>query len=396
MKKGKLLALILALCLLFASCAKETETAKLDTENWNTNYTFVFVHGLSGWGSYDSTNKVLKYWGMFGGDLMEYLEAQGFTCRSASVAPHGSAWDRACELYAQLTGTVVDYGKEHSERCRHERYGTDYSEEPLVEIWDSEHKINLLGHSFGGATVRLLSELMANGSEEERDATESDDLSPLFAGGKGEWIYSITALAAPHNGTTAYDVNPDEEIQEDKTVKSKVQDKLTGIMSAANEAEDDGRIESDNANYDMLLDNAKAMNEKIHTFENLYYFSVPCASTIAREDGTHIPDENKTEMLFVKTATLMGRFTEESAGGIVVDETWFENDGLVNTISARAPFNAPQKEYDETAIERGVWNVFPTYDGDHMSLQGGLFKTNDVKEFYTDLLSTINQLQEEG
>jgi len=33
---------------------------------------------------------------------------------AASVAPNGSAWDRACELYAQLSGTRVDYGKAHT------------------------------------------------------------------------------------------------------------------------------------------------------------------------------------------------------------------------------------------------------------------------------------------
>ena len=37
---------------------------------------YVFVHGLSGWGSYDKQNTFLKYWGMFGGDLMKYLNDQ--------------------------------------------------------------------------------------------------------------------------------------------------------------------------------------------------------------------------------------------------------------------------------------------------------------------------------
>ncbi|MDD7534311.1 MAG: hypothetical protein SPK18_10350 [Treponema sp.] len=40
------------------------------------------------------------------------------------------AWDKACELYAQLTGLVTDYGVEHFARCGHLRYGRadyDYS-----------------------------------------------------------------------------------------------------------------------------------------------------------------------------------------------------------------------------------------------------------------------------
>lgn len=76
---------------------------------------FIFVHGLSGWGSYDPVYKRMPYWGMRGGDLISYLSKNGFSSHAASVSPTGSAWDRACELYAQLTGTRVDYGAEHSQ-----------------------------------------------------------------------------------------------------------------------------------------------------------------------------------------------------------------------------------------------------------------------------------------
>ena len=55
---------------------------------------YIFVHGLSGWGSYDAAYRRMPYWGMRGGDLMAWLRDQGFDCRAASVAPTGSAWDR--------------------------------------------------------------------------------------------------------------------------------------------------------------------------------------------------------------------------------------------------------------------------------------------------------------
>lgn len=118
---------------------------------------FVFVHGLSGWGSYDPLYRRMPYWGMRGGDLMAYLRQQGFDCHAASVAPTGSAWDRACELYAQLAGTRVDYGKAHSEKYRHGRWGRDFSACPLIPEWNDDTRLVLLGHSFGGATVRLFS-----------------------------------------------------------------------------------------------------------------------------------------------------------------------------------------------------------------------------------------------
>ena len=98
-----------------------------------------------------------------------------------------------------------------------------------------------------------------------------------------------------------------------------------------------------------------------------------------------------------------------------MDETWLENDDLVNTLSATAPFGAPtvhlsflptdlledrQKSamnaFSKTAalsdIRPGVWNVFPTYDGDHMALQGGLVHKHHIRGFYEALLYLIQTL----
>ena len=127
-KTAKCLALLLCLTTLFlAACGTSQGPApeRSDTE-------YIFVHGLSGWGSYDKTYERMPYWGMFGGDLMKYLRNQGFSCFAASVSPEGSAWDRACELYSQLAGTVTDYGKAHSERYGHGRFGPDYTGRPLI------------------------------------------------------------------------------------------------------------------------------------------------------------------------------------------------------------------------------------------------------------------------
>ncbi|MBP5167713.1 MAG: lipase, partial [Oscillospiraceae bacterium] len=149
MKKNRIRqALLICFSTLFlAACGAKQE---ITPERSNTEY--IFVHGLSGWGSYDKTYQRMPYWGMLGGDLMKYLRSQGFSCYAASVSPEGSAWDRACELYAQLTGTVTDYGKAHSERCGHAQFGPDFTGRPLIPDWESGKKLVLLGHSFGGAT----------------------------------------------------------------------------------------------------------------------------------------------------------------------------------------------------------------------------------------------------
>ena len=45
-----------------------------------TNLKYIFVHGLSGWGSYDDAYRRMPYWGMRGGDLMQFLREKGFDC----------------------------------------------------------------------------------------------------------------------------------------------------------------------------------------------------------------------------------------------------------------------------------------------------------------------------
>ncbi|MBQ7541954.1 MAG: hypothetical protein IJT44_06645 [Clostridia bacterium] len=337
---------------------------RTDPASWNTNYSFVYVHGLAGWGSYDFMNHVLPYWGMLGGDMIKNLNRLGFHCVSASVDPQGSAWDRACELYAQLSGTRVDYGKAHSERCGHTRFGKDFSKKPLIKSWSGKDKVNLLGHSFGGVTVRMLAELMASGSDEERRVTDPQDLSALFMGGKADWIYSITTLAAPTNGTTAYGFgDPDKELPN-----------------------------RDCAAYDMYIDNALEINKTLHVRDCTYYFAIPCSTTVRAEDGTYVPDKSITEKRMLESAAQMGKATGVTPKGFVVDEAWLENDGSVNTISAGAPFGAPSVQLDKENIQSGVWNVTETFRGDHMSLIGDLFKSRNIRPLYADWMQMINCL----
>lgn len=375
--------ILFAASMFFVTC-KSSQTTQLQNDNWNTNYDFVFVHGLSGWGHYDSRNRFFPYWGMKNGSLMEQLQKQGFKVYDASVAPQGSAWDRTCELYAQLTGTVTDYGLEHSARCGHPRFGRDFSKEPLISTWNSQNKINLLGHSFGGVTVRLLAHLMAQGSEAERAVTDAQDLSPLFAGGHADWIYSVTTLAAPHNGTSAYHI-PDKNPAPKTTLQK--------LMDKTNTPKKDARADYDYADYDMHIQNALEINKWLTTLDNVYYFSYTCSATRPDVDGNQEPVPNLMEKLFQRSSLRMGNFEGTTYDGVYLSKDWQENDGLVNTISARAPDFAPAEEFQSNDnLNKGIWYIMPVYIGDHMSLQGGLTIRNNITDFYIEHLSRINSL----
>ena len=328
-----------------------------------SNLTYVFVHGLAGWGRYDEKYARRPYWGMSGGDLMAHLREQGYACYAASVSPMGSAWDRACELYAQIAGTRVDYGAAHAAEYGHERFGRDFSGDPLIPSWDDGTRLVLVGHSFGGATARLFSELLANGDEAERAATDPSELSPLFVGGMAERIHAVPLWTR---------------------VTAK-------IMTAFLKTEPDGRDPRDYAAYDMHVDHALELNGRISTLPHVYYLSVPCTTTVAVPDGTHVA-KRWTEPLFTQRAFQIGAYTGKTAGGVEIDTSWCENDGLVNTISEKAPLGAPSKPFDRKEIEAGMWNVLPTLEADHMWLQGGLMRKHDIRDFYTRLIKMIDAL----
>ena len=357
------------------------------------NTVCVFCHGLNGYGQYDEKYKKKPYWGGKSGDVVAEWREKGVCAYAASVAPQGSAWDRACELYAQIAGARTDYGKAHSEQYRHARIGRDFTGNALIPSWDDDTRLVLIGHSFGGVTVRLLAELLANGSDEERDATAPENLSPLFAGGLGERVSTIVTLAAPTNGTTAYDLATDPNFNAKKVkvpIKSRLLDR---VVKRATRIRMDGRDERDWANFDMTIDNAHAINERISTLSHVRYISLACDATVPAEGDARVPDTKIMDPLLVRTGTLMGVYSAVTAGGVEVDDSWHANDGLVNTISARAPFGAPQKPLDRNDVERGVWNVMPDMRVDHAFFSGDYLHKTNPHPFFQDLLELLQSLE---
>ena len=135
-----LLAIFLVICLIigiggFAFLGKDNSTVADVFED--VEYTYVLVHGMGGWGENAAMNDVAPYWGSSSGSISAYLRTQDIKVVEVSVGPFSSAGDRACEVYAQLTGTRVDYGEAHSKEHGHARYGRTYTE-PLLERWDKK------------------------------------------------------------------------------------------------------------------------------------------------------------------------------------------------------------------------------------------------------------------
>jgi hypothetical protein len=60
----------------------------------------VLISGFSGWG--DALLGTFNYWGGFE-DLSLSLHEEGYTVIVVRLGPLSSNWERACEVYAQLT-----------------------------------------------------------------------------------------------------------------------------------------------------------------------------------------------------------------------------------------------------------------------------------------------------
>lgn len=381
---------------------------KQPDSEWKTNYTYVLVHGVIGWGDYNPVlDTALPYYGLLSYDVGDYLNMSGFKSVSVTNSLFRGSWDRACEIYAQLTGTVVDYGEAHSKEHHHERYGRDYSENPLMTDWSSENKINLIGHSFGGESVRMFVELMANGSEKERNTTTDGTLSELFKGGKNDWIYSATTLSSPNNGTSLMECNKNfdeifatalkdgNNVYFTNDLESPSSIPFSEFMGTMLQLMSDltvmGKYSSP---YELTVDGAIELNDEIDFEDDIYYISRATSLTEADPTGEYQVPMVGTDSAMWMSSYIMGRMSLTTAGGQVIDSSWHENDGLVNTISQIAPFDDEYVQISESPdeIKYGRWNVLPTDNMAHTSVVGGLFKISDIRETFYELCDLINRI----
>ena len=437
MKKSKkflclLLALVMAGSLLLLPAAA-ADTQQSGAERYPT----IYVHGLMGWGEHDQIYAVTPYWGLTS-DLMPYLTGKGYESYAASVGPLSSAWDRACELYAQLTGTTVDYGAAHAAEYDHARYGVTYNK-PLFEGWSADKKINLVGHSFGGATIRLFLDILADGSAEEQAAAKAagTEVSPFFQGGKADWVYSLTTLAAPHNGTTFLECCGDmtQFAAEASTAMAKLlgisdfkgvydfqleqfgfyrKDGETVLEALDRVLHSDFLSHNDNVFRDLTIDRALELNDDIEIQPNVYYFSY--AGDKTRQSTITGERTSAVDMtpLFVPFANQMcGYYDQTTAGGFRIDKSWAPNDGLVNTVSALYPTDSAgrcltqsgktgyvqQDGYSNVDYQPGVWNVMPVRHYDHGNFIAGMPVPDlasqsipALRQFYLSLMDNLSHV----
>lgn len=376
-----------------------------------TPYPAVFVHGLLGWGARDALYRAVPYWGLAAGDVLGYLNACGYDCRAASVGIISSAWDRACELYAELTGGTADYGITHAQRFGHARFGAAYPA-PLVPDWGADKPLTSWGTA-SAARRRGCSCSCSRTAARRRcrrprpRARRHRRCSPAArrAGCTHWWPlprrttgprFSMCSRTQQTRSRRCFWVRPRAlGISAFKGVYDFRLDQF-GIRRDPDEPLTTAALRmlaqnplpaGDNAFDDLRPAGARALNARIRTLPDTWYFSIPCCRTLPRL-LTHDqkPDTAMTPLLWPFSAA-MGR---DSAG---VPRDWLPNDGLVNTISARYPAGAPHADFAPGQTpERGVWQVLPVEPLDHLAAIGGVLNTGVVRtrRFYRSVMALLD------
>lgn len=342
----------------------------------------ILVHGFLGFGPEQFQHSGFNYWGGYGDIASQMQIYRGpRAVFAAAVGPISSNRDRAADLYAQIKGGCVDYGKTHVRdhglpgqvqkppgKCWAANPRDNPQNYPLAlyPAWDAEHPIHLIGHSMGGTTIRALVELLEHGSNQDQGD------GGLFEGGKVGWIRSVTTISAPHNGTTLSDA---------------VLSVLPELHAPLREL-----LTHKAAQWELAPDGAREFNAWARTSPHIYYFSV---GTVATEGGSWCCNGTDRTIAPVQTAMFqyaradmmpyfksfagewivpsalqrgMGGYTVNTPGRQRIDSDWFSNDGVVNTVSMRAPGGHPARDYDGAAV-RGSWNFLGNYKGyDHFDI----------------------------
>ncbi|MBC8256423.1 MAG: lipase [Candidatus Marinimicrobia bacterium] len=338
------------------------------------NYPIILIHGFLGWGRDEMAG--YYYWGGKT-DLEAELQSAGHEVYTVSVGPISPNWDRAIEAFYQIKGGQVDYGNEKAENYDIIQKPVGKNHPGFYPQWSAENPVHLIGHSQGGSTAKMLEVLL-------QTSFEGDD-SPLLSNEFAGWIASITTISTPHNGTTLVplmlDVFPfalnlapwfggidNEKIDDlysfdlehwhlEKRPNESLKEYYVRI------AQSPVSNEKNLCTWDLSIEGAAEFNNSYHADKDVYYFSIPTFSTIKKNNGpTHKPDKNMSFHLW-PIGMLIG--SDENSP----DSSWYENDGICNTVSMTTIGDVNMPLYSGKA-EKGSWVTMPRLNYDHQAIVG--------------------------
>jgi len=359
----------------------------------------ILIHGFLGWGRDEMAG--YYYWGGQT-DLEEILRKAGHEVFTVSVGPISPNFDRAIEAFYQIKGGQVDYGNEKAKRLGIIQRPKTKNYIGLYPVWDADHPIHIISHSQGGQTARMLEVLLKKSID--------DESSPLLSTENRGWIKSITTISTPHNGTTLVPIMLDifpfalnlapwfgginfENIEtlfnfdlEQWGVEKHPDESLVEYYNRLNNSP---LSESRNlSTWDLSPAGAAEFNELYKTDPDVYYFSFSTyATNTEKQKYTHTPDSHMSFHLW-STSHIMGKSNS------IPNSTWYENDGICNTVSMSHPAGSPNIIYDGVA-KKGIWQIVEKLHLDHQAVIGHNITKNKFNKvialynIHANLLSSL-------
>ncbi len=352
------------------------------------NYPVVFIHGFMGWGPDEMGN--YSYWGG-NKNYIDSLRSEGHKIIEVSVGPISSNWDRAIEVFYQLKGGQVDYGFYHSQKNKIIQKPKEKRYIGLYPEWNQNFPVHIIGHSMGGQTARMLTYLLSQ--EIYQDSVKKEE-SILLGESHTGWIKSITTISTPHDGTTLEHIitsaipfvqyfagiaglfgnNYFHFDLEQFGLKKGENESWLGFINRLNK---NAITKTKNfSSYDLSLNGARDFNGYSQVSPEVYYFSFVTSTTkVDEKTGFHIPFEY-TPLLNKARAKMIGSRSGYWLDGTQTDSLWYENDGVVNSISMFGPTTGangpdPIVEYDpDELLITGQWYWTKINQMDHWSVIG--------------------------
>ena len=334
----------------------------------------ILIHGFLGWGREEMAG--YYYWGGRM-DLESELRDAGFEVYTVSVGPISPNWDRAIEEFYQIKGGQVDYGNEKAKKHGIIQRPANKNYTGLFPKWNAQHPVHIISHSLGGQTARMLEMLL-----EQSIPTEN---SPLLLNHYNGWIKSITTISTPHNGSTLVPIMTDIFPFAQNLapwfggIENNTLDKLYdfdlehwGLDKYPEESTNDyfdrlsksAVTESKNlCTWDLSLVGAAEFNKQYRSDKDVYYFSFSTYSTKPKKGGImHKPDSDMSFHLW-PTGLLIGQYDNAP------DASWYENDGVCNTVSMSHPQGSAVVNYDGKPVQ-GIWQHIEKLHMDHQAVIG--------------------------
>ena len=372
------------------------------------NYPIVLVGGWMCWSPEEMHD--FHYWGGWT-DLAQYLRSQGHEVYVADLGPISSNWDRACELYGFIKGGAVDYGRAHSCIFGHLQKPATRTYPGVFPQWGQTdlatgrmNKVHLIGHSMGGQTIRTLAQLLENGDISEINRANNDptyDISPLFSGTEAtqNWISSITTISSNHDGNSFVQATGSLLALSDQIFAL-----LAAVLGSSEYPAFDFKLDQwglqrlptesfseyfqrvaqssiwngslDFSSYDLGPEGAAYLNTWVEAQPDIYYFSYATECTYQSLFLPYQVPELAMRPVLRPLARIIGRYSADPLPGspINIDETWYQNDGMVSTVSMDGPAFASDDiiiNYTGGSFQKGIWQFMGVLEHtDHYDVLG--------------------------